>query len=147
MGLYRKASKDPFPVEFLLENWKNSAGQLSFLKLAVAAPPDMFNLASTSRRIDAEGLPTVGKSALHQSWYSLALIETLLHLAEVESYSVVRTIFNYPIKHCPELLCIGLAQATKVGKVHEILTPFMKPISERNWLHKRGENLMYLLSL
>jgi CCR4-NOT transcription complex subunit 1 len=114
MTVYRKASKDAFPLEYLFENWKNTPGQLSFLKHAVAAPPDMFNIGATLRRIDADGLPTVGKGALHQTWYSLALIETLLKLAEVENYGVVRQIFNYPIKHCPELLCIGLAQATKV---------------------------------
>jgi CCR4-NOT transcription complex subunit 1 len=94
----------------LFENWKNSAGQLSFLKLAVAAPPDIFNFASSSSvRIDAEGLPSVGKT-LNQSWYSLSLIETLLRLAETENYSIVRNVFNYPIKHCPELLLLGLAQ-------------------------------------
>ena len=60
MGIFRKSSKDPFPLEFLFEQWKNSSGQLSILKLAVNAPPDMFNFAQTSRKIDAEGLPTVG---------------------------------------------------------------------------------------
>ena len=113
MGVYRKVSKEPFPLDFLFENWKNTSGQLSFLKLAVTAPPDMFNFSQSTKRIDAEGLPSVAKNApaLHQSWYSLSLIETLLRLAEVENYTIVRNIFNYPTKHCPELLCIGLAQA------------------------------------
>jgi CCR4-NOT transcription complex subunit 1 len=62
MTIYRKLSKDPFPLDYLFDNWKNTSGQLSFLKLAVAAPPDVFNFANSSRRIDVEGLPSIGKN-------------------------------------------------------------------------------------
>ncbi len=136
MSIYRKATKEPFPSDFLIaENWKNTAGQLSFLKLAVAAPPDVFNFATASslQRIpDSDGMPPSSSSSLlvgspviggspaiggassksiNQSWYSLSLIETMLRLGECENYNIVRGIFNYPIKHCPELLLLGLAQA------------------------------------
>ena len=111
LSFYRRATKDPFPVELLFDTWKNPSGQLSFLKLAVAGPPDAFNFVTASKKVDVEGLPSFGKnSGTVNHWYSLSLIETLLRLADIEGYGTVRNIFNYPIKHCPELLIIGLAQ-------------------------------------
>eukprot|EP01114_Cavostelium_apophysatum_P013415 TRINITY_DN3247_c0_g1_i5.p1 TRINITY_DN3247_c0_g1~~TRINITY_DN3247_c0_g1_i5.p1 ORF type:complete len:2234 (+),score=701.16 TRINITY_DN3247_c0_g1_i5:75-6776(+) len=109
--IWRKASKDPFPLDVLFGRWTNSVGQFSFLRIATTAPPDILSFASPlSDRIDAEGLPLLGKT-FNQSWYSLSLIETLLMLAETENYSEVRKVFNHPIKNCPELLLLGLSQA------------------------------------
>jgi hypothetical protein len=54
-------------------------------------------------------------AGIFQNWHSLSLIETLLELsASDEHYDVVRSLFDYPAKHCPEILLLGLAQA----KVH-----------------------------
>ena len=74
----------------------------------------------------------VGKNvpSLHQSWYSLSLIETLLRLAEVENYAVVRQMFNYPIKHCPELLSIGLAQSKVPRNTPESISHYIIDIME-----------------
>jgi CCR4-NOT transcription complex subunit 1 len=120
--IYRKASKDPFPLEVLFSTlWVNTTGQLSFLKLALAAPPDVFNFATAPRRqspIDALparsvaplGPPPPPAAPPNSPWYSLALIETLLKLAETEHHTALRAIFDAPIKQCPELLLLGLIQ-------------------------------------
>lgn len=80
--------------------------------ILVGAPPDVFNFAASTRRVEGvESLPSIAGKTANLSWYSLALIETLLRLAEVENYQIVRTIFKFPEKHCPELLLLGLAQA------------------------------------
>eukprot|EP00026_Physarum_polycephalum_P000086 Phypoly_transcript_00086.p1 GENE.Phypoly_transcript_00086~~Phypoly_transcript_00086.p1 ORF type:complete len:2362 (+),score=414.48 Phypoly_transcript_00086:843-7088(+) len=121
-SIYRKASKEPFPLEVLFSTlWLNTTGQLSFLKLALAAPPDVFNFATAPRRqspIDAlpsRSVPPLGPppppaAPPNSPWYSLALIETLLKLAETEHHTALRAIFDAPIKQCPELLLLGLTQ-------------------------------------
>ena len=94
---------------------------MSFLKLALAAPPDVFNFATAPRRqspIDAlpsKSVPPLGPppppaAPPNSPWYSLALIETLLKLAETEHHTALRAIFDAPIKQCPELLLLGLTQ-------------------------------------
>lgn len=101
--------------------WTNTTGQLSFLKLALAAPPDVFNFATAPRRqspidaIPSKSVPPLGPppppaAPPNSPWYSLALIETLLKLAETEHHTALRAIFDAPIKQCPELLLLGLTQ-------------------------------------
>jgi CCR4-NOT transcription complex subunit 1 len=42
----------------------------------------------------------------------------LLGLSEVENYSLVRLIFDQPLKNCPELLLLGLTQIKKRNALH-----------------------------
>eukprot|EP01116_Phalansterium_solitarium_P014539 TRINITY_DN3224_c0_g1_i5.p1 TRINITY_DN3224_c0_g1~~TRINITY_DN3224_c0_g1_i5.p1 ORF type:complete len:1462 (-),score=389.12 TRINITY_DN3224_c0_g1_i5:3053-7438(-) len=133
MGAYRRCSKEPFPLEFLFETWSNPAGQLAFLKVAVGAPPDLFNWhLAPGPRVDADGLTSVSKTvgAVYQCWYSVLLVETLLRLGEEENYSLVRQAFNYPIKHCPELLLLALTQAktTNQTMVAELSSTLVPPV-------------------
>jgi len=136
---FKRASKDPFPIDLLLKPWNNTSGQLSFLRYAVTTP-DLVNFglipSQTTFPIkkvnDWEGLLSnapnssslnlVGFSGsktgtpstatlANQNWLNLSLIETLLWLAERENYMVARSVFQYPAKNCPDLLLYALSQA------------------------------------
>lgn len=41
---------------------------------------------------------------------SLNLSETLLRLAEAGHYDTVKSLFNFPLKHCPDVLLLALLQ-------------------------------------
>ena len=45
---------------------------------------------------------------------SLDLIETLLNLSEAGHFDEVHQLFNFPLKHCPDILLFGVLQS-KVG--------------------------------
>eukprot|EP01119_Soliformovum_irregulare_P023182 TRINITY_DN8072_c0_g1_i1.p1 TRINITY_DN8072_c0_g1~~TRINITY_DN8072_c0_g1_i1.p1 ORF type:complete len:2236 (-),score=833.72 TRINITY_DN8072_c0_g1_i1:325-7032(-) len=133
--VYKKVTKEPFPLEHLFSQWKNTAGQLSFLKVAVSAPPDVLNFAPSTNRVDIEGIPG-GKTGgnVNQAWMSVSLIETLLRLAETENYTVVRNIFNQPIKQCPEVLLLGISQAesTWTNLSYELCQILIPPVLMAN---------------
>ena len=46
---------------------------------------------------------------------SLDLIETLLNLSEAGHFDEVHQLFNFPLKHCPDILLFGVLQS-KVGR-------------------------------
>lgn len=114
MSIYGKTCQDPFPIQTVCGNvWNNDEGQLSFLRFAVSASPEVFTFAH-SRRLQAplEGphgslLPC---GSANQAWLSVDLVEVLCHLAEIGHGSAVHALLEYPIKHCPELLLIVVAQ-------------------------------------
>eukprot|EP00850_Spirogloea_muscicola_P015627 SM000121S26024 [mRNA] locus=s121:298001:312953:- [translate_table: standard] len=108
------ASSTAFPVMAVCGGlWKNLEGQLSFLRHAVAAAPDLFSFAETPRRqAPVEGLHG-HKSPMgtpNQAWLSVDLIEVLCQLAEAGHVAAIRAILDYPLKHCPEVLLLTLAQ-------------------------------------
>ena len=45
----------------------------------------------------------------NHAWLCLDLLDVLCQLAEKGHASIVRLIFDYPLKHCPEVLLLGLA--------------------------------------
>jgi len=48
--MYSKATSEPFPVEAIMRKWNNVRGQVSFLRHAVQAPPELFSFASLPHR-------------------------------------------------------------------------------------------------
>ncbi|KAK9824056.1 hypothetical protein WJX72_007392 [[Myrmecia] bisecta] len=109
----KRAGVDPFPVEAVCARlWNNSTGQLSLLRWAVAAPPEVFTFEHASRKqMPLEGLHA-GKSPVgtpNQAWLCLDLLETLSRLAEAGHHTTVRQILDQPLSHCPELLLLGIA--------------------------------------
>ncbi|XP_057867287.2 uncharacterized protein LOC131074644 isoform X3 [Cryptomeria japonica] len=114
MSTYAKICQDPFPVQTVCGNlWKNDEGQLSFLRFAVSASPEILTFAN-SRRLQAplEG-PHGNKlpfGSMNQAWLSVDLVEVLCHLAEMGHGTVVHSMFEYPINHCPETLLVVVAQ-------------------------------------
>jgi CCR4-NOT transcription complex subunit 1 len=134
--------QDPFPLHAIYGSlWKNTEGQLSFLKHAVLAPPEVFTFAQSERqlvwclstlffRFRSEVIPfLIMKSyllflqnyidALHghklqvghsnHAWVCLDLLDMLCQLAERGHASSVRSMLEYPLKHCPELLLLGMS--------------------------------------
>ncbi|KAJ0235619.1 Transcription regulator [Hirschfeldia incana] len=114
MRLYTTACKDPFPLDALCASvWNNMGGQLSFLKHAIAAPPEVFTFTHSPRKLvyvdnnmhsheDQLGLS-------NQAWLSLDLLDVLCQLAERGHTVLVSSLLHYPLTHCPKTLLLGLA--------------------------------------
>ncbi|KAI8024154.1 CCR4-NOT transcription complex subunit 1 [Camellia lanceoleosa] len=113
MSVYKRACQDPFPLHAICGSvWKNTEGQLSFLKNAVAVPPEVFTFAHAGRQlayVDAvHGLKFQPGHANH-AWLCLDLLEVLCLLAERGHASAVQSMLKHPLEHCPEVLLLGMA--------------------------------------
>ncbi|CAI9292306.1 unnamed protein product [Lactuca saligna] len=113
ISCYRLASQDPFPLSAVCGNvWKNTEGQLSFLKYAVSVPPEVFTFAHCERQVayvDAVNTPKFQSGYANHAWLCLDLLEVLCQLAERGLAKSVRLLLEYPLKHCPEVLLFGMA--------------------------------------
>ncbi|KAL4599949.1 hypothetical protein ACB092_11G164000 [Castanea dentata] len=113
MSVYRRACQEPFPLHAICGSvWKNTEGQLSFLKYAVSAPPEVFTFAHSVRQltyIDAVNGHTLPIGHANHAWLCLDLLNVLCQLAERGHATSVRSMLDYPIKHCPEVLLLGMA--------------------------------------
>ncbi|XP_077235419.1 transcription regulator [Tasmannia lanceolata] len=113
MSIYSSACQDPFPLHAICGSvWKNAEGQLSFLRYAISAPPEIFTFAHSSRQLSyVDALH--GDQLLHghanHAWHCLDLLEVLCQLAERGHASSVRKMLEFPLKHCPDVLLIGMA--------------------------------------
>ena len=110
---WARATTEPFPLQTLAARiWANIPGQLSFLRLATAAPPELFSWAHAVRKQElVEGLHA-GKSPYgtpNQAWLCLDLYDTLAALADGGHAPAVRHILEVPLKACPEVLVLGMA--------------------------------------
>uniref|UniRef100_A0A2N9FJB6 CCR4-NOT transcription complex subunit 1-like n=1 Tax=Fagus sylvatica TaxID=28930 RepID=A0A2N9FJB6_FAGSY len=116
MSLYRCACQEPFPLHAICGSvWKNTEGQLSFLKYAVSASPEVFTFAHSVRQlayIDAVHGHKLQLGHVNHAWLCLDLLDVLCQLAERGHATSVRSMLEYPIKHCPEVLLLGMAQIT-----------------------------------
>ncbi|KAF7147217.1 hypothetical protein RHSIM_Rhsim03G0166300 [Rhododendron simsii] len=114
MSIYHRASQVRFPLHALCRSvWKNVEGQLSFLRFAVSAPPEVFTFAHSSRKLacaNALSDKVVPQGLTNHAWISLDLLEVLCLLAERGHAKSVRQILELPLKQCPELLLLGIAQ-------------------------------------
>ncbi|KAK2981456.1 hypothetical protein RJ640_017478, partial [Escallonia rubra] len=113
MSVYRSTCQDPFPLHAICGSvWKNAEGQLSFLKHAVSAPPEVFSFAHSGRQlayVDAVNGHKFQPGHANHAWLCLNLLEVLCQLAERGHASSVHSILEYPLKHCPEILLLGMA--------------------------------------
>ncbi|XP_007052185.2 PREDICTED: CCR4-NOT transcription complex subunit 1 [Theobroma cacao] len=113
MSVYRHASQEPFPLHAICGSvWKNIEGQLSFLKYAVSALPEVFTFAHSLRQLaymDAVHGHKLHLGNANHAWLCLDLLDILCQLAERGHTSFVRSMLDYPLKHCPEVLLLGMA--------------------------------------
>ncbi|KAJ3141458.1 hypothetical protein HK100_006468 [Physocladia obscura] len=135
---FKSAIKDifKFPISAFFGRWQYSDAQIGFLKLAIFNTPELFSfpvhsatslaLSSTSstsstsispRRVLPDSTLVLGKQLPHPflnlPWNSLDLIETLIHLADLESvFADVKALLDVAVREAPELLLLGLAQIT-----------------------------------
>ncbi|KAL3616494.1 hypothetical protein CASFOL_039884 [Castilleja foliolosa] len=113
MSVYRHACQDPFPLHAICGFvWKNVEGQLSFLKYAVSVPPEVFTFAHSERQLsfdDAVTEHTFQPGQLNHAWLCHDLLEVLCQLSDMGHASLVRSVLEKPLNHCPELLLCGMA--------------------------------------
>ncbi|KAL3516917.1 hypothetical protein ACH5RR_023819, partial [Cinchona calisaya] len=113
MSVFSHACQDPFPLHAVCGSvWMNTEGQLSFLKYAVAVPPEVFTFAHSGRQLaylDAVNGHNFPLGNANHAWLCLDLLEVLCQLAERGHASTVRSILEYPLKQCPEILLLGMA--------------------------------------
>lgn len=111
MSIYNKACPDPFPLHAICGSvWKNAEGQLSFLRHAVFAPPDVFTFAHSSRQLTLADSAHLSKGVGNQAWSCLDLLDVLCQLSERGHASFVRLMLEHPLTQCPEVLLVGIAQ-------------------------------------
>ncbi|VAI11395.1 unnamed protein product [Triticum turgidum subsp. durum] len=107
MNIYGRACKDPFPLHAVCGSmWTNTEGQISFLKHAISTPATIFTFAHSSRLLALPDFASLGPG--NHAWFCLDLLEVLCQLAEVGHTVSVRSMLEYPLGHCPELLLVGL---------------------------------------
>ncbi|KMT00009.1 hypothetical protein BVRB_1g018420 isoform D [Beta vulgaris subsp. vulgaris] len=114
MTIYKHACQDSFPLHAICGSvWKNSEGQLSFLKYAVSASPDIFTFAHSIKQLGSvdqvSGLKTQSGQSNH-AWFCLDLLDVICQLAERGHAATIQSMLEYPLKHCPEVLLLGVAQ-------------------------------------
>ncbi|VVB06762.1 unnamed protein product [Arabis nemorensis] len=112
MMVVRNICKDPFPLHAICSFvWKNMEGQLSFLKHAVLAPPELFTFVHSGRKLayidNMHSHEQLGLS--NHAWLSLDLLDVLCQLAERGLTVSVRSLLQYPLAHCPRTLLFGMA--------------------------------------
>ncbi|CAH1270308.1 CNOT1 [Branchiostoma lanceolatum] len=123
------ANQDVFPIDLLYRQWKNTEGQLSWFQVALSSP-DVFCFADFPCHqvvIDILKSPPDDENREIATWKSLDLIETLLRLSELGHYDQVKGLFNFPIKHCPDMLVLGLLQVNPNWHTlrHELISTLM----------------------
>uniref|UniRef100_A0A1J3EG21 CCR4-NOT transcription complex subunit 1 n=1 Tax=Noccaea caerulescens TaxID=107243 RepID=A0A1J3EG21_NOCCA len=113
MRLYKTACKEPFPLDAVCASvWKNMEGQLSFLKHAIAAPPEVFTFMYSPRKlvyIDNNMHSHEQQLGLsNHAWLSLDLLDVLCQLAERGHTDLVSSLLQNPLTHCPRTLLLGM---------------------------------------
>ncbi|CAN6460845.1 unnamed protein product [Victoria cruziana] len=113
MSIYKNACQEPFPLHAVTGvTWENAEGQLSFLKYAISASPEIFTFSHAARQLSME-MPQgsrIQQIFPNMSWMCLDLLQVLCELAEKGHAGTVRSLLDHPLKHCPELLLLGVAQ-------------------------------------
>ncbi|XP_057807321.1 uncharacterized protein LOC131021995 isoform X2 [Salvia miltiorrhiza] len=112
MSVYKHACQEPFPLHAICGSvWKNVEGQLSFLKYAVSASPEVFTFAHSERQLsyDDTVLGHTLQSGPNRAWSCHDLLVVLCQLSEMGHASFVRSVLEFPLNNFPELLLLGMA--------------------------------------
>jgi len=126
MDMYVQGAGAPFPVGAVCRDgalWDNTAGQMSLLEHAVAAPHPGFSFAGGAgmdvhalfhhHREGSEfpgRLRVSGLSPFHnEAWSCVDLTKTLVGLGDAGHAEAVRKLLAFPIKQCPDLLMVGMS--------------------------------------
>ncbi|XP_065517048.1 CCR4-NOT transcription complex subunit 1-like isoform X2 [Lathamus discolor] len=128
-GIQRGLGMEVFPVNAIYRPWKHAEGQLSFIQHSLINP-DIFCFADYPCHTVATDIlkaPPEDDNREIATWKSLDLIESLLRLAEVGQYEQVKQLFNFPIKHCPDMLVLALLQINTSWHTlrHELISTLM----------------------
>ncbi|KAK4414642.1 CCR4-NOT transcription complex subunit [Sesamum alatum] len=137
MSVYRRACQDPFPLPAICGSvWKNIEGQLSFLKHAVSVPPEVFTFAHSERQLsydDAVIGDTFQHGQVNYAWSCRDLLEVLCQISERGHASAVRSVLEYPLTHCPEVLLLGMAHVnTAYNLIQNEVASAVLPMALKN---------------
>lgn len=128
VSAYKYGSGEQLPVKAVVGRvWGNHAGQLSTLRHAVSAAPELFSFQGSERKLaPVEGLHG-GKSSVgtpNHAWLSVDLLQVLCYLVvEPMHQPVVREILETPVKQCPEVrVDLGPRACMGVLTAHACLT-------------------------
>jgi CCR4-NOT transcription complex subunit 1 len=100
--------KQQIPIRAIASGrpWKNALGQISLLRHATAAPPDVYNFEACDRKLPPiEGLQG-GRTSVgspNQAWLCRDLLDTLSALTDLGHFQQVRQVLELPAKSCPEV--------------------------------------------
>jgi CCR4-NOT transcription complex subunit 1 len=80
----------------------------------------------------------------NQAWYCLDLLEVLCQLAELGYAKPVRSMLDYPLIHCPEVLLLGVSHINTTYNLiqHEVLSHVF-PAMLKNNTHSRLMNYLW----
>ncbi|CAA7410810.1 unnamed protein product [Spirodela intermedia] len=110
MSIYAHACQEPFPLHAICGSvWKNAEGQLSFLRYAVSASPEVFTFAHSGNKLPYVESAQFQSGHGNQAWYCLDLLDLLSQLAERGHAISVRALLEYPLQQLPEILLLGVA--------------------------------------
>ncbi|XP_066569697.1 CCR4-NOT transcription complex subunit 1 isoform X10 [Amia ocellicauda] len=128
-GIQRGLGMEVFPVDLIYRPWKHAEGQLSFIQHSLMSP-DVFCFADYpchAVAIDILKAPPEDDNREIATWKGLDLVESLLRLSEVGQYEQVKQLFNFPIKHCPDMLVLALLQISTSWHTlrHELISTLM----------------------
>lgn len=80
------------------------------LKLQISLTTGMRDLWAGQAQLENIQGQKLPYGTPNHAWLSLDLLEILCCLAEMGHFGSVRALLDLPLKHCPELLVLGLAQ-------------------------------------
>lgn len=86
--------------------WQHTSGQLSLLRQAVLAPPEVFTFKHAKNKVlPVEGLQGVTSSvgAPNEAWLCRQLYQVLSKLEEAGHSSAIHEMLEQPLQQCPEV--------------------------------------------
>ncbi|KAJ0962000.1 hypothetical protein J5N97_029828 [Dioscorea zingiberensis] len=111
MSIYKIACQDPFPLHAICGSvWENAEGQLSFIRYAVTARPEVFTFEHSPRKLAYFDSVYRSNELGNQAWFCIDLLEILCELAERGYATTVRMILECPFNQWPEVLLVGISQ-------------------------------------
>jgi len=129
------AKQQPFPVHEILlaSNWTNLLGQLRFLTILLSLPDDKSVFESTPNQLSALERPSVNSRV--SCWYSIDLVNRLIQIAGdseagEEIYGIVSGLFDFPLKHCPDVLILCLVETPVMREAIAASPPSSRPKSK-----------------
>ncbi|XP_024989142.1 CCR4-NOT transcription complex subunit 1-like [Cynara cardunculus var. scolymus] len=101
-----------FPFAAVYGNaWKNTEGELPFINHAFKVSPELL-FAHSGRLLgyaDAENDHKFHADHASHPWLCIDHLEHLCLLAEAGQATSVRSLLEFPLKHCPDVLLLGMA--------------------------------------
>ena len=134
MSSFKKAFQELFPLETVIGRlWRNADGQVSFLRQATLAPPEVFTFEHSRKKMNRlDGIQN-GKTPFgtpNHAWLCLDLVRTLCTLGENPRLTdAVTEIISYPLKHCQEVLLVAMVTVSEDwGKIQCDVVEKLLPI-------------------